>query len=40
MHQQCVGLFDLGFSWVEIGSVTPKPQASVSCMIYLTVTAR
>ncbi|TEB36652.1 dihydroorotate dehydrogenase [Coprinellus micaceus] len=21
------GLFDLGFSWVEIGSVTPKPQA-------------
>lgn len=21
-----IGLFDLGFSWVEIGSVTPKPQ--------------
>ncbi|KAL5512872.1 URA9 [Sanghuangporus vaninii] len=21
------GLFDLGFSWVEIGSITPKPQA-------------
>ena len=23
---QCAGRFDLGFSWVEIGSVTPKPQ--------------
>lgn len=23
-----LGLFDLGFSWVEIGSVTPKPQVS------------
>ena len=22
------GLFNLGFSWVEIGSVTPKPQVS------------
>jgi len=20
------GLFDLGFGWVEVGSVTPKPQ--------------
>lgn len=35
VHQMCMllgrsspiaGLFDLGFSWVEIGSVTPKPQ--------------
>ncbi|GJE90435.1 dihydroorotate dehydrogenase 2 [Phanerochaete sordida] len=26
-HAEAVdGLFDLGFSWVEIGSVTPKPQ--------------
>lgn len=23
-----LGLFDLGFSWVEIGSVTPKPQVT------------
>lgn len=21
-----VGLFDLGFAWVEVGSITPKPQ--------------
>lgn len=25
-HISREGLFDLGFSWVEIGSVTPKPQ--------------
>lgn len=24
------GLFNLGFSWVEIGSVTPKPQVKCS----------
>lgn len=24
-----LGLFNLGFSWVEIGSVTPKPQVSI-----------
>ena len=24
------GLFNLGFGWVEIGSVTPKPQASTT----------
>ncbi|TFY53669.1 hypothetical protein EVJ58_g9322 [Rhodofomes roseus] len=23
------GLFNLGFSWVEIGSVTPRPQVSI-----------
>lgn len=27
-HQ--LGLYDLGFSWVEIGSVTPKPQVRAS----------
>ena len=36
-----IGLYDLGFSWVEIGSVTPKPQvsiylASVSRLILVT----
>jgi dihydroorotate dehydrogenase len=23
------GLFDLGFGWVEVGSVTPKPQVRI-----------
>lgn len=27
------GLFDLGFSWVEIGSVTPKPQVRLNLLI-------
>jgi dihydroorotate dehydrogenase len=25
------GLFNLGFGWVEVGSVTPKPQVRMVC---------
>lgn len=28
------GLFDLGFGWVEIGSITPKPQVSNGSAIH------
>ena len=28
------GLFNLGFSWVEIGSVTPKPQVRAQLVLY------
>jgi hypothetical protein len=27
------GLFDLGFGWVEIGSVTPKPQVRIALSV-------
>lgn len=28
-HDSSLGLLNLGFSWVEIGSVTPRPQVSL-----------
>lgn len=31
-----LGLFNLGFSWVEVGSVTPKPQVSVRSVVLHT----
>jgi dihydroorotate dehydrogenase len=30
-----IGLLNLGFSWVEIGSVTPKPQVCNSLVYVL-----
>lgn len=33
-HAEAIdGLFDLGFGYVEIGSVTPEPQVSMSVYI-------
>ena len=32
IYRTCTGLLDLGFSWVEIGSITPKPQVGKNTM--------
>lgn len=32
------GLYGLGFSWVEIGSITPKPQVCISFLSVLRLT--
>ena len=34
VYSQRSGLFNLGFSWVEVGSVTPKPQVRVSSVVF------
>lgn len=36
VYSQRSGLFNLGFSWVEVGSVTPKPQVRVSSVVLHT----